>query len=300
VTAARLGALQIGSSSEGTAATLERILGRERELKQAKLDVLVMPEALLGGYPKGADFGARVGYRTAAGRDAYLSYWKQAIDLDGPEVKALCDLAKTTSTAMVVGAIERAAGTLYCVALFISEEGHLVGHHRKLMPTASERLIWGQGTGAMLPTMKTRAGLVGVAICWENYMPLLRQSLHAKGVTVWCAPTVDEREIWQVSMRHIAYEMRAFVISACQFQPPANEALDQPITLRDRDTDAPMIRGGSVIVSPFGEGLARPLFGEEGLLTAEIDTDDIARARFDLDISGHYARPDVLKLVQGA
>lgn len=293
MTIARIGAFQIGSSPAGTAATLERILAYGTAIKEARLDLLVFPEALLGGYPKGADFGARVGYRTPDGREAYLRYWCEAIDLDGPEAAALCDFAREARTAMVVGAIERDGGTLYCVALFIDADGNFIGRHRKLMPTASERLIWGQGDGSTLTTMQTPAGLAGSAICWENYMPLLRSAMHAKGVTVWCAPTVDEREIWQASMRHIAYEMRCFVVSACQIQPPSNQTIGFPITLRDRAENAAMIRGGSCIVSPFGEVLAGPLYEEEGIVAAEINTEDIVRARFDLDISGHYARPDV-------
>jgi nitrilase len=293
---ARLGAFQIGSSPEGTAATLSRILAHGPAIKDARLDLLVFPEALLGGYPKGADFGARVGYRTPEGREAYLRYWREAIDLDGPEVAALCDLARETNTAMVVGAIERAGGTLYCVALFIDAAGIFVGRHRKLMPTASERLIWGQGDGSTLTTMQTRAGLAGSAICWENYMPLFRAAMYEKGLDIWCAPTVDEREIWQASMRHIAYEARCFVISAAQVQPLAIEVLGFPITLRDRPNDVPLIRGGSCIVSPMGEVIAGPLRDEEGLITAQVDLDDIVRARFDLDGVGHYARPDVFKL----
>lgn len=293
---ARLGAFQIGSSPDGTAATLERILAHGPAIKEARLDLLVFPEALLGGYPKGADFGARVGYRTPEGREAYLRYWREAIDLDGPEVAALCDLAREANTAMVVGAIERDGGTLYCVALFIDAEGHFIGRHRKLMPTASERLIWGQGDGSTLTTMRTRAGLAGSAICWENYIPLFRAAMYEKKLDIWCAPTVDEREIWRLSMRHVAYEARCFVVSACQVQPPATEALGFPITLRDRPDHTPLIRGGSCIVSPLGEVIAGPLQGEEGLVTAEVDLDDIIRARFDLDGVGHYARPDVFRL----
>jgi nitrilase len=296
VRTARLGAFQIGSSPEGTAATLERILAETPAIRDARLDLLVFPEALLGGYPKGADFGTRVGYRTAEGRNSYLRYHREAIDVDGPEAAALCNLARETNTALIVGAIERAGGTLYCVALFIDADGNFIGRHRKLMPTASERLIWGQGDGSTLTTMPTRAGLAGSAICWENYMPLFRTAMYAKGIDIWCAPTVDEREIWRVSMRHIAYEARCFVVSACQVQPANTLALGLPITLRDRPEDSPLIRGGSCIISPMGEVIAGPLHEHEGLVTAEVDLDDIVRARFDLDVTGHYARPDVFRL----
>lgn len=293
---ARLGALQLGADPAGTAATLATILSYRDAIAAARLDLLVLPEAVLGGYPKGSDFGVRLGYRTAPGREAFRRYWEQAITMDGPEVTALCDLARDCGTALVVGAIERAGATLYCVALFIDATGTFIGRHRKLMPTAAERLVWGQGDGSTLTVMDTAAGKVGSAICWENYMPLLRTAMYAKGIDIWCAPTVDERDIWHASMRHIACESRCFLVTACQYQPPATEAQGAPITLRDRAEDEAMIRGGSCIISPYGDVLAGPLYGAEGLLTAEIDRAEIIRARFDLDATGHYARPDVFTL----
>lgn len=288
-----IAALQLGNESGGTAATLEKVLAFEREIKQSKCALLVMPEALLGGYPKGADFGTRVGYRTPEGREDFLQYWQQAIDLDGPEVTALSELASTCNTAIVVGVIERSGATLFCTALFISNHGELLAKHRKLMPTASERLIWGQGDGSTLPVVDTVAGRVGAAICWENYMPLLRTAMYAKGLEIWCAPTVDDRDIWQTSMSHIAYEGRNFLVSACQYQPPPSNAF-----CRDQawPEDKPMIRGGSVIISPMGEVLAGPLYNQEGLISAEIDLDDIIKARYDMDPTGHYSRPDIFKL----
>jgi nitrilase len=295
----RIAALQIGSSPEGTAATLTRIMGYRQEIADQRIDLLVLPEAVLGGYPKGADFGARMGYRVPAGRDAFLGYWEQSVAMDGPEIAELGDLAKDTDTALVVGVIEREGATLYCTAVFITADGTLAGYHRKLMPTGTERLVWGQAQDAGLTTMETRAGRAGAAICWENYMPLYRSALYSQGIDIWCAPTVDEREIWQVSMRHIAYEARCFVVSACQYQPPATTALSLPITLRDRPEGQQMIGGGSVVISPMGEIIAGPLLNGEGLVVADIDLDDIIRARFDLDVSGHYARPDLFSLSVG-
>lgn len=288
-----IAALQLGTDPRGTDATLEKILAFEPQIREAGCDLLVMPETLLGGYPKGADFGTRVGYRTDAGRDEFLQYFQQAVDLDGPKVTALCELAKTCSTAIVIGVVERGGSTLYCTALFISAAGELVAKHRKLVPTASERLIWGQGDGSTLPVVETAAGRVGGAICWENYMPLLRTAMYAKGLDIWCAPTVDDREIWQTSMRHIAYEGRNFLVSACQYQPPPTPGEGKDDTWPH---DKPLIRGGSVIVSPMGEVLAGPMYDTEGLLSARIDTDDVVRARYDMDAAGHYARPDVFKL----
>jgi nitrilase len=252
-----------------------------------------MPEALLGGYPKGADFGTRVGYRSSEGREEFLRYWQESVEIDGPEVTAIAELAKRCGTSVVIGIIERSNATLFCTALFISENGEVVAKHRKLMPTASERLIWGQGDGSTIPVVETSAGRVGAAICWENYMPLLRTAMYAKGIEIWCAPTVDDRDIWQTSMSHIAYEGRNFLVSACQFQPPPLAGYIKDETW---PKDKPLIRGGSVIMSPMGEVIAGPLYNKEGLISAEIDLNDIVKARYDMDPTGHYSRPDVFKL----
>ncbi|NDV20220.1 carbon-nitrogen hydrolase family protein [Pseudodesulfovibrio sp. JC047] len=285
-------ALQVGSE-HGTAATLETILGYETAIRQSGCHLLVLPEAILGGYPKGADFGTRLGYRTPEGRDDFLKYWNEAVDIDGPEITQLCGLAKRCETAMVVGIIERGGSTLYCTALFIAEDGTIAGKHRKLMPTATERLIWGQGDGSTLPVIETPAGRVAGAICWENYMPLLRATMYGKGMDIWCAPTVDSRDIWVASMQFIAYEGRNFLVSACQYQgPPTDETHLDPTWPKDE----PLIRGNSIIISPMGDILAGPLRGKEGLISAEIDLDDIIKARYDMDIAGHYARPDVFTL----
>lgn len=178
---------------------------------------------------------------------------------------------------LVVGVIEREGTTLYCSAMFFGPDGAFLGKHRKLMPTASERLVWAQGDGSTVPAIATPIGRLGSAICWENYMPLLRQTMHAKGVDLWCAPTVDEREIWQSSMRHIAYEGRLFVLSACQYMIRA-DAPEDYAAFADMAPDTELIKGGSVIVSPLGEILARPLRGREGVLAATIDLDDVVRA----------------------
>jgi nitrilase len=146
----------------------------------------------------------------------------------------------------------------------------------------------------MLTCHISRSSTVGGAVCWENMMPLLRTAMYAKGVQVWCAPTVDEREMWQVSMRHVAHEGRCFVVSACQVQA-SPQALG--IEVANWPSERPLIAGGSVIIGPMGDILAGPLLGEAGLLTAQIDTDDLVRARYDYDVVGHYARPDVFELV---
>ncbi|MFD4997573.1 nitrilase-related carbon-nitrogen hydrolase [Streptomyces buecherae] len=257
-------------------------------------EVVVFPEAFVGGYPKGLDFGVPVGSRTPEGRDLFRRYHAAAIEVPGPEVATLAAVTRELACHAVVGAIERQGGTLYCVALFFGPDGYL-GLHRKLMPTAAERCLWGQGDGSTLPVIDTGAGRLGAAICWENYMPLFRTAMYAKGVDLWCAPTVDDRDAWQATMRHVAVEGRCFVLSANPYL--RRDAL--PADLRPVQGDAPetvLIDGGSVIVSPLGEVLAGPLRDSEGILTATLDLDDLARARFDFDATGHYARPDVFAL----
>jgi len=293
MTATTVAALQIGSSPEGKARTLENILAHENEIAASGASLVVMPEALLGGYPKGEIFGTRLGYRLPEGREAYARYYENAIDVPGPETEALAGLSQRTGASLVVGVIERGGNTLYCTALFFEPAAGLAAKHRKLMPTGTERLIWGQGDGSTLPVVDAAAGRIGGAICWENHMPLLRTAMYAKGVEIWCAPTVDERDIWQCSMRHIAHEGRCFVVSACQVQPsPAELGQDVP----GWDAERPLINGGSVIVGPLGDVLAGPLRGKPGLLTAQVDTEELVRARYDFDVVGHYSRPDVFSL----
>ncbi|MCE1193116.1 MAG: carbon-nitrogen hydrolase family protein [Acidovorax sp.] len=293
MTLTTVAALQMGASPLGTQQTLADILAYESEIKASGARLVVLPEALLGGYPKGEIFGTRLGYRLPEGREAFARYLAGAINVPGPETQALAELSARTRATLVLGVIERAGSTLYCTALYFDPDQGLVAKHRKLMPTGTERLIWGMGDGSTLPVIESAAGRVGGAICWENHMPLLRTAMYAQGVQVWCAPTVDERDIWQCSMRHIAHEGRCFVISACQVQPsPRALGIDVP----GWDADRPLIRGNSVIVGPLGEVLAGPLQGQAGLLAAQIDLDELVRARYDFDVVGHYARPDVFSL----
>lgn len=287
-------ALQIGSDLiEGKAKTLEKIMSYEQAIIDSKAELVVMPEALLGGYPKGEIFGAYLGYRLPEGRADFAAYYENAIDVPGPECEELAALSARTGASLVVGCIERTPHALYCSALFFDPESGLAAKHRKLLPTASERLVWGMGDGSTLPVVQTKAGKVGACICWENHMPLLRSYMYAKGVEVYCAPTVDCRDQWQHSMKHIAHEGRCFVVTAVQYLPPP-EALGK--TVPHWKDDEELMRGGSVIVDPMGQVLAGPLYHKEGLVSAEIDLEDIVKAKYDMDVSGHYARPDVFSL----
>lgn len=278
-----------------TAATIAKAdkLIREAGVNGAK--VAVFPEAFIGGYPKGQTFDTVVGARTDLGREEFREYFDAAISLDGPEAETLELAAAESGVFVVIGIIERFGDTLYCTAALIDPENGIVGNHRKLMPTASERLIWGFGDGSTLDVADTPAGRVGTAICWENYMPLLRQAMYAQRVDLYCTPTVDDRPVWQSTMTHIALEGRNFVLSACQALPKSAypEGTDFPPQVGSTNW---LIRGGSVIIDPLGNILAGPVYEEETILYADIDLDDRTRSHFDLDVNGHYGRPDVFEL----
>ncbi len=288
--------VQAGSFLFDTGRTLAKAQALTRQAAATGARIVLMPEAFLGGYPKGLDFGVTVGARSVRGREEFRRYFESAIDVPGQESTALGALAGELGIHLVVGAVERGGATLYCTTLFFGPEGTLLGKHRKLMPTGAERLIWGFGDGSTMPTIDTGEVRLGAAICWENYMPLFRTAMYAKGVSLWCAPTVDDRPAWQSTMTHVALEGRCFVLSACQYLRRA--ALPDDVHPVQGDApDTVLINGGSVIVSPLGVVLAGPLRDTEGVLTAELDLGELARARFDFDATGHYARPDVFTLL---
>lgn len=291
----RVAVIQAGSQLFDTPRTLERLRDLVAAAAARGAKLALFPEAFIGGYPKGIDFGVRVGSRSLEGREWFRRYFDAAITIPGPETEVLCDLAKAADMVLAIGVIEREGSTLYCSVLFIGNDGRILGKHRKLMPTAAERLIWGCGDGSTIPVLATDAGRVGAAICWENYMPLLRTALYAQDLQIYCAPTVDDRETWLSTLRHIAIEGRCFVLSACQFLK-RSDCPDDYDPIQGNEPGTILIRGGSSIIDPFGKVLAGPCFGEETILTADLDFREITRARFDLDVTGHYARPEVFQL----
>lgn len=286
---------QIGSLPDDPAATATKAAASLRTAAAMGARLVVFPEALLGGYPKGASFGAPIGMRKPEGRTAFARYHAAAIDLAGPELAILIEACAETGVFAVVGAIERDGATLYCTVLYVDGTKGLVGKHRKLMPTAGERLIWGFGDGSTMPVFHTDMGIVGAVICWENYMPALRMHMYHQGVSLYCAPTADDRDTWLPTMQHIAMEGRTFVLTACQHITRAAYGAAHESALGD-DPETVMMRGGSAIISPMGRVLAGPDFSGETILYAEIDPQEVIRAKFDFDVTGHYARPDVFQL----
>jgi nitrilase len=276
------------------AATIAKVEKLASDAAAGGAGLVLFPEAFVSGYPRGISFGTVIGDRTPEGRDHFRRYWESSIDVPGPALDQLVRLAADLGIYMVIGVIERERGTLYCTAVFISPDRYL-GKHRKVMPTAAERLVWGFGDASTLPVFDTPFGRLGAVICWENYMPLLRMAMYSKGIEIYCIPTADGRESWLSTVRHIALEGRCFVLSANQF----TRLSDFPADIRNQLASKPddvVCFGGSCIVGPLGNVLAGPDFSGESILFADLDLADVPRAKYDFDVTGHYARPDLFHL----
>ena len=276
--------------------TLEKVRALSADAAKQGAQLVLFPEAFVSAYPKGLDFGARIGMRKPEGREDFRRYFDSAVDVPGPAVDYLGRVARENAIHLVIGVIERQGGTLYCTILTFQPDGNYLGKHRKLMPTALERLVWGFGDGSTLPVFHTPIGILGSVICWENYMPALRMAMYNKGIQLYCAPTADDRPTWSSTMQHVALEGRCFVLSCNQYTtrgdfPENYDAVqgDDPATV--------ISRGGSCIISPLGQFLAGPDFDGETILSAELDMNDITRGKYDFDVTGHYARPDIFKLL---
>jgi nitrilase len=288
--------VQTASVLLDTSATVARALTLMADAAGRGVQLLVFPEAFIGGYPKGADFHIYLGARTPQGRTEFKRYFDAAVAVEGPEIAQLAKAAAQHKMYVVVGIIERDGGTLYCTAVYLSPEGQILGKHRKLMPTALERLVWGFGDGSTLAAVDTPYGKLGAVICWENYMPALRMAMYRQRVALYCAPTADDRDSWASTMQHIALEGRCFVLSACQHLRRSQFPADRMNNRLPEAPDTVLMRGGSMIVDPLGKVLAGPVYNEDALITAELDMSLIPMAQMDFDPVGHYARPDVFSL----
>lgn len=282
-------------------ASIEKTIALAREAAGKGAKLVLFPEAFIAGYPRGLSFGAVVGSRSAEGRKLFRCYAESAIALAGPDGARLGAAARDLGIHLAVGVVERdpvSAGTLYCSLALWGPDGILQSLHRKLKPTASERIIWAEGDGNGMFVAPTPLGNVGGLICWENYMPLARTALYEQGLDLYLAPTADGRESWQATIRHIALEGRCFVLSCNQFVTRADypDDLGKESMREIAELSDPLSRGGSAIIGPLGDYLAGPLWGEAGILYATIDPGAIIEARFDFDVVGHYSRPDLFRL----
>jgi nitrilase len=282
-------------------ATVEKACRLTAEAAARNARLILFPEAFIPAYPRGLSFGIVVGARKAEGRRTWQRYWENSIEVPGPATETLGEAARQANAYLAIGVIERdsqfSGGTLFCTLLYFGPDGRLMGKHRKLKPTAAERLIWGEGDGSTLPVFHTDLGKIGGLICWENYMPLARMAMYGKGVEIYLAPTADARDTWQSTLRHIACEGRCFVLGCNQFVTKDMYPSDLAGVEELAHQPDILCRGGSAIISPLGEVLAGPLFDREGVLYADLDLGEVARSKLDLDVVGHYARPDIFQLM---
>ncbi|WP_209404600.1 carbon-nitrogen hydrolase family protein [Pseudozobellia sp. WGM2] len=275
--------------------TLDKTEALVRQYANEGCQLLMFPESFIPGYPRGFDFGTKIGRRTQQGRELYAKYYDNSIDVEGPEIKRLEKLAKTNTVYLVIGITEKQKtnNSLYCSMVYISPTDGLLGVHRKIKPTGSERLIWAEADGESLVTYQTKIGRLGGLICWENYMPLARMAMYQKGVEIYLAPTADSRDGWTATLRHIALEGRCFVLGCNQYF--TKDMYPEEYKKLVVDASEALCRGGSIIVNPLGEVIAGPLFDKAGLLTAELNLNELTESKFDFDVIGHYSRNDIFK-----
>ncbi|HWP33666.1 MAG TPA: carbon-nitrogen hydrolase family protein, partial [Solirubrobacterales bacterium] len=271
---------------EATIGRLEEVAA-EAAGKGAQL--VLFPETFLPGYPTNRWVRYLAGGDGAA-KHVFARLARESLEVPSAASERIGNAAREHGLWLAVGANELDGGTIYNALLLYGPDGELALHHRKLVPTNHERMVWGPGDGGGLRAIETDLGRVGGLICWENFMPLARFALYESGVELYLAPTAEDSEMWHDSMRHIAREARAFVLSCCVFQRASSFPDDVPLA----EGGELVGRGGSAILAPDGSYLAGPLWDEEGLLYAELDPDRLLAERQRFDAAGHYHRPDVL------
>ena len=275
--------------------TLERLAVLTAEAAAAGAQLVVFPETFVSVYPSSLWARAFAGWADERAKDAFARICASAVEVPGPDADRLGEIAQEHGVWLVTGVNELDRGTVYNALLYHAPDGSLALHHRKLVPTNHERLVWGQGDGRGLRAIETPLGRLGGLICWENYMPLARFALYESGLELYVASTADDGDAWQATLVHLARESRAFVIAPCHFQRASAYPADFPLAAEIGDADL-IGRGGSAILAPDGSYLAGPLYGEEGILYAELDPARLAAERQRFDPAGHYHRPELLRL----
>ena len=278
-------------------ATLEKSVALIDDAAEKGAKIVLFPEAFIPAYPRGLSFGTIIGKRTPEGKRDFQRYFDNSVDVPGEETRILAEMARKHGIFLLMGVIERESGTLYCTTLYFGPDGSLLGKHRKLKPTGAERIVWGEGDGSTLTVVDTPYGKVGGLICWENYMPLARAAVYGRNPSIYLAPTADQRDGWQCSMRHIALEGRCFVLSCNQFVTKDMYPRDLQCYGDLESQPDILCRGGSAIIDPLGNYLAGPSWDREEILCADLDLAAVVEARYDFDVMGHYARPDVFTLL---
>ena len=274
------------------AATIDRIADVAAEVAANGAKLVLFPETFIPVYPSNRWVRFLAGGQDT--KSVFAKLARESLEVPGPDSDRIGEIARENGLWLAVGAneLDPGNGTIYNALLLYGPDGALAFRHRKLVPTNHERLVWGQGDGSGLQAVETALGRVGGLICWENFMPLARFSLYESGVEIYLAPTAEDSEQWHDSMKHIARESRAFVLSCCVYQ----RASSYPDDVQLAEGDELVGRGGSAILGPDGAYLAGPLWDEEGILYAELDPQRLYEERQRFAPAGHYHRPDVFRL----
>jgi len=278
--------------------TLDKLEGLAAEAAGKGAELVVFPETFVPVYPSSSWAKAFAGWQDTGAKETFARIAQNSIAVGSPAEQRLAACARELGIWLVTGVNEvepERPGTIYNALLYHAPDGSLALHHRKLVPTNHERLIWGQGDGRGLDAVETGFGRVGGLICWENYMPLARFALYEAGVEIYVASTADDGDAWQSTLVHIARESRSYVVSPSAFQRASSYPDDFPLASELEGVDV-IGRGGSAILAPDGSYLAGPLYDEEGILYAELDPSRLLAERQRFDPVGHYHRPDVLRL----
>jgi len=295
----RIAAVQAAPVYMDREATVEKACRLIADASRNGARLAVFPEAFVPTYPDWIWYVPSG--RISLNQQLYGELVEQSVSIPGPTTATLCQAARDAGIYVVMGVNERnidaSGGTLFNTLIFIDPDGNLLGRHQKLVPTASERTIWAYGDPSTLELYDTDLGRMGGLICWENYMPLVRYSLYARGVEIYLAPTYDESETWQSTLRHIGKEGRVYVVGCCMVLRKSDVLAHFPDIEPYYTNAGEWINGGnSMIVDPDGKILAGPLSKEEGILYADVDAKMLRRTKWNLDVAGHYARPDVFRL----
>jgi nitrilase len=279
-------------------ATIEKLGEMTRDAAAGGAQLVVFPETFVPAYPSSRWAKALAGWADPRAKEAFALLRRESLEVPGSAERRLGEIAREHGVWLVTGVNEvdpERPGTIYNALLYHSPDGTLAQHHRKLVPTNHERLVWGQGDGGGLRAFDAGIGRLGGLICWENYMPLARFSLYESGVEIYIASTADDGDEWQATLVHIARESRAFVVAPSHFQRATSYPDDFPLRELLEGIDV-LGRGGSAVLAPDGSYLAGPLYDDEGILFAELESARLYAERQRFDPAGHYHRPDVLRL----
>ena len=280
-------------------ATVDKAVQKILEAGKNGAQLIVFPESFIPCYPYGMTFGFTVGSRTEDGRRDWKRYYDNCVQVPSADTEKLAKAAAQAGSYVSIGVTERDGtnATLYCTNLIFSPAGKLAAKHRKLKPTGAERYIWGDGNEGAFPMVDTPWGPMGSLICWENYMPLARQALYDRGVSLYLAPNTNNNDEWQLTIRHIAVEGHCYVLNCnmvvTKYQYPKDLHCPEELAA----LPANVLTGGSCVVDPYGHYLSKPVWNEETIVYEELEMDKVPMSRMEFDVAGHYTRPDVLELL---